>query len=45
MADLQLQLEKAFNKVTTNTCSKIIKKVRGFEDKFWSEDEKMDENE
>ena len=44
MANLYEQLEVAFDKVTAETCKKIIKKVRITEDKFWSEDAKMDEN-
>jgi hypothetical protein len=38
MSNLEVQLEKAFSKVTEKTCSKIIKKIRDIEDKFWEED-------
>jgi len=44
MKNLEMQLEKAFDKVTENTCKKIIKKVREVEDKFWLEDALLDEN-
>ncbi len=37
------QLECGFKKVTAETCAKIIAKVRKIEDKFWTEDFKMDE--
>jgi transposase len=36
------QLDCGFNKVTATTCEKIIKKVRKFEDEFWTTDIKMD---
>ena len=42
MRSLEAQLENAFNKVTENTCRKIIKKVREVEDKFWDEDAKLE---
>lgn len=38
MKNLELQLESSFNKVTHETCTKIIKKIREIEDKFWEED-------
>lgn len=38
MRSLEVQLEKAFDKVTELTCKKIIKQVREFEEKFWKED-------
>ena len=37
------QLDSGFNKVTAKTCAKIISKVRGIEDEFWTADMKMDE--
>ena len=42
MKNLIEQLDVGFGKVTKKTCIKIIKKVRGIEDKFWKEDKKMD---
>ena len=44
MENMLTQLEKAFEKVTSQTCSGIIKKVRAIEDKFWEEDAIMDQN-
>ena len=44
MKNLEVQLEKAFDKVTNKTCGKIIKKIRDVEDKFWAEDALIDEN-
>jgi len=38
MSNLLKQLDKAFDSVTSDTCSGIIKKVRKIEDKFWYED-------
>lgn len=38
MKNLEIQLEKAFEKVTKETCLKIIKKIRLVEDKFWEDD-------
>jgi len=43
MHNLKEQLEHAFEKVTSNTCKKIISKIRTIEDKFWSEDKKLEE--
>ena len=43
MKNLEAQLEKGFEKVTADTCEKIIKKVRKIEDKFWMEDMILDE--
>jgi len=45
MKNLELQLEKAFAKVTKETCLKVIKKIRQVEDKFWEEDEKLEKDE
>jgi transposase len=42
MANLIVQLENAFNNITTKTCSGLVKKVRKIEDKFWSEDTLLD---
>ena len=42
MKNLYEQLDKAFLKVTAETCLKIIKKVREIEDKFWKEDSIID---
>lgn len=42
MKNLEKQLESAFNKVTAETCRKIIKRVREIEDKFWNEDKKLE---
>lgn len=44
MKGLQEQLELAFNKVTAETCKKIIQKIRTVEDSFWKEDESLEEN-
>ena len=43
MKNLIGQLDNGFGEVTPDTCVKIIKKVKGKEDKFWSEDIKMDD--
>ena len=43
MSNLQKQLDKAFDSVTANTCSGIIKKVRKIEDKFWYEDIELEQ--
>ena len=43
MKNLEVQLEAAFAKVTAQTCSKIIKKVRLVEDEFWKDDAMMEE--
>ena len=42
MKSLEKQLESAFNKVTAETCRKIIKRVREVEDKFWNEEKKLE---
>ena len=42
MENLLIQLEYAFEKVTKETCSKIIKKVRQVEDAFWKDDQIID---
>ncbi len=42
MAHLLEQLDDAFASVTPETCSGLIKKVRGVEDKYWREDMKSD---
>ena len=43
MKNLENQLEDAFKNVTSETCEKIIKKIRQAEDKFWEEDAKIDQ--
>ena len=43
MTGLRNRLPKAFLKVTPQTCKDIIAKVAEQEDKYWSEDEKLDE--
>jgi len=43
MSNLLKQLDKAFDSVTANTCSGIIKKVRKIEDKFWHEDIELEQ--
>jgi len=42
MNNLITQLDSGFRKVTAETCSKIIAKVRKVEDDFWTEDLKID---
>lgn len=42
LENLKIQLDMAFDKVTANTCKKIIKKIRSVEDKFWQEDTEFD---
>ncbi len=44
MDNLKIQLENAFDKLTAETCQKIIKKIRATEDKFWEDDAKLDIN-
>jgi len=43
MSGLRNNLPEAFNKVTSHTCVEIIDKISKQEDKYWSEDEKLDE--
>jgi transposase len=43
LANLKIQLEQAFDKITASTCQGIISKVRSVEDQFWEEDAKLDE--
>jgi transposase len=38
MANLIVQLDKSFEKVTAQTCSGLIKKIRTIEDSFWEDD-------
>jgi len=45
MKNLIKQLDVGFEKVTAQTCSKIIAKVRKVEDEFWADDLKLDEQE
>jgi transposase len=41
--NLKRQLEHAFEKITSETCQRIIKKVRSIEDRFWEEDARLDQ--
>jgi transposase len=43
MAHLVAQLDDAFASVTAKTCSGLIKKIRKIEDKFWTEDDSLDD--
>jgi transposase len=43
MANLKNQIPNAFSKVTTETCRKIIARVAEVEERFWREDEQLDE--
>lgn len=43
LENLRIQLDAAFEKVTANTCKKIIKNIRDVEDKFWQEDADFEE--
>ncbi len=43
MKNLIEQLDKGFEKVSAQTCAKIIAKVRKTEDQFWNEDSRLDE--
>jgi len=43
MANLQTQLELAFQKVTAHTCFETIQKIKQREDKFWHDDLILDE--
>lgn len=45
MADLVAQLDDAFERVTEQTCSGLINKVRQVEDKYWREDMQLDRRE
>jgi hypothetical protein len=42
MAHLLEQLDEAFDSVTEETCSGLIKKVREVEDPYWREDARLD---
>lgn len=42
MDNLLIKLENAFEKVTAETCKKIIKRIRLVENKFWEEDAELD---
>ena len=42
MAHLLEQLDDAFDSVTEETCTGLIKKVREVEDKYWREDAQLD---
>lgn len=43
MAGLRARLPEAFAKVTPDTCRKIAEKVTEQEDRYWREDEKLDD--
>ena len=43
MSGLRKRLPEAFSKVTSSTVKEIIAKVVEQEDKYWIEDEKLDE--
>ncbi|XPS84480.1 uncharacterized protein Dvar_24980 [Desulfosarcina variabilis str. Montpellier] len=43
MDNLILQLERAFDKVTSKTCAGLIRKIRDVEDAFWRDDAALDE--
>jgi len=43
MSGLRDRLPEAFEKVTSHTCMEIIAKISEQEDKYWSEDEKLEE--
>ncbi len=45
LANLKLQLEDGFTKVTPSICTKIIKKIKAREDQFWNEDMLLDPSE
>jgi transposase len=45
MKNLIKQLDIGFEKVTAETCSKIIEKIRKVEDEFWSDDLQFDSQE
>lgn len=45
MANLIIQLDKSFEKVTDKTCDGLIKKIRTIEDSFWEDDWKLYERE
>jgi len=45
MKNLIKQLDNGFEKVTAETCSKIIAKIRKVEDEFWSDDLQFDSQE
>lgn len=43
MANLRSQVPKAFDKVTADTCRKIIANIAETEERFWLEDDQLDE--
>lgn len=43
LENLKRQLEDAFEKITAETCQRIIKKVRSVEERFWEEDARLDQ--
>lgn len=42
LENLKRQLEHAFEKITSETCQRIMKKVRSVEERFWEEDARLD---
>lgn len=45
VSTLKKQLEKGFDIVTNKTCEELIKKIRSVEDKFWRDDQLLDQQE
>ncbi len=43
MNNLNLQLERALDKVTAKTCGGLIRKIRDAENAFWRDDAVLDE--
>jgi transposase len=43
LENLKRQLEDTFEKITAETCQRIIKKVRSIEERFWEEDARLDQ--
>ena len=43
LENLKRQLDHAFDKITAETCQRIIKKVRTVEERFWEEDARLDQ--
>jgi hypothetical protein len=45
MKNLIKQLDGGFEKVTKETCTKLVQKIRKIEDEFWVSDMQMDTKE
>ena len=43
LENLKRQLDHAFDKITAETCQRLIEKVRTIEDRFWEEDARLDQ--